>query len=146
MSTLTPPTVQVATPQRTALPWRWIGLGAAGVMAISALLPWLTVRAAFVGEISASGTEGDGKIVLGLAVVVAIAFALQKKILSIVMAAVSASFALFEVIYISSQIGDANAEMDGMGSASIGVGVWLLVLAAAAILTAAIKLPRKVQS
>ena len=102
------------------------------VVFVGAFMPWFKVRAIFVGELSKSGTEGDGLITLILAVVAAVillrwfngarsrGIATALTIIGIVVAGV----AVLDLIDVSNKASELSAETDGLAQASAGEGLW----------------------
>src|SRR5262245_36625324 len=112
-------------------------------MAVSAFLPWVTATAVIIGEESAMGTEGDGMFALGIAGVVAFAFFTHERTVAIVCGIAGAILGVFERTKIANRAGTITARMEGLGTASVGIGVWLMMAAAVVILVAAFSLPRQ---
>lgn len=75
---LTPPVAYRHSARERSRTAGVLAIGAATLVAIGSLGPWVSGQAAFVGSFEVSGMEGDGKITLvgGLAAVVLLAFLL----------------------------------------------------------------------
>jgi hypothetical protein len=126
-------------PSLTADRWRLGGLAAGAIVAVSAFLPWITVRAAFVGQLEARGIEGTSGIIallVGLGVVAA--FVWRKWPWTVVAAGLALAFAVEELVRIGHDLSKANDAMQGMGAVSLGFGLWVLVIGALGALIAAL--------
>jgi hypothetical protein len=139
----TPPPI-VASAQGTAaaavsgspvVPWLFFG-GAAAVV-VGSLLPWAEVTAPFIGTVTKSGTDGDGVLTLIGALVIAglgfLAFGSRRSrgaiIGSLVVAGLIALVAVVDMVDVSSRIADVE-DQDLAVSASIGIGLWVVLLGA----------------
>jgi hypothetical protein len=102
-------------------------LALAALTAAGSLLPWATITAPFVGTINVPGTDGDGLITLGLAVLLATFAAVRRYRWAAAAAAVAGLVALVSV----GNVADAarSAEADGIVTASVGAGLWVVLLA-----------------
>lgn len=121
---------------------RWLLVGGTAVVAVGALLPWVTVDAGLVSA-SKAGTDGDGVITLLLAIVVGGLLLAKWKagigravlIASLVLAAIVLAIAIYDSIDIASAVDESElVEV----RASIGIGLWLTLLGAAAMIAGAI--------
>jgi hypothetical protein len=121
------------------LSWQVGGLIAGSLIAIASFMPWITVIAPFVGSMGISGFEGDGKISLILGIGVIVAFLIRHKVTAVVTSGLAIALAGFELVNISNGISEATAASEGMAHASVGAGLWALVLASVLALVAAIK-------
>jgi hypothetical protein len=132
-----PPTGYVATaradwaarlraPMREELrPWL-IASGAAVV--VGSLMPWISVATAF-GSVSVSGTEGDGVITLGAGIVAAVLSALRRRLAALIVFALTALVAGYDVVTVSQQAEDVTTDYV---RASVGWGLWLTLAGAVA--------------
>jgi hypothetical protein len=131
-------------PRTGVLPWRTIGLAASGMLALSAFLPWISVRAGFI-EMSRTGLDigysglSDGAIAIALAGAVALAFTLRSVTWTVAAASVVLGGVLVEAGLLVRHMLAFNHETE-MGTASLGIGMWLAALAAVVALVAAVKL------
>ena len=118
-------------------------LGLGSILAVvGALLPWVTISVFFASE-SLAGTNGEfnGKFTLigGLiagAASIPLLFMRQKlawglAALIMVVGALVGVLALYDMVDIQSTINDTDT--GGLASASIGIGLWITVLAAPAL-------------
>jgi hypothetical protein len=121
--------------QRLSL-WQIAGLASAALILISAFLPWASLRAMFVGQASVHGN--DAPLAVGVAIFVAVAFFLRKRILSIVAASVAVLFALIEFGSVEHGVTKINNAYAPAAAASVGFGIWVMMLGVAGALTAAI--------
>lgn len=134
----------------------WAAIISAGAVIIGSFLPWVSMTAAFVGQINMAGTSGDGVITLIVgAVVAAVAgTALARKSLSSVTGLiVLLGFGLVGYIAISdmTNLNSSISEMeDDLGVASIGTGLMLVtagaVLGAIAGIVILRNVPKKASS
>ena len=110
------------------------GLVSTAVILIGALLPWATVSTPF-GTLSMAGTEGDGVLTLGAAVVAAavLLFGRGRRGAAIASAVVGVLVTLVGV-YDLANVADAAAEASNeFARASAGVGLWLTVVGGIAL-------------
>jgi hypothetical protein len=103
------------------------------LVGVGSLLPWATVSSAF-GSISVNGIEGDGvfTLILGGAITLLGFLAYggaAPRMLTFLLAIAALGLGGFELINISSRLGDAGSEFV---RASVGVGVYLIVAGALA--------------
>jgi hypothetical protein len=116
-----------------------IGLGGL-LIVLGSFLPWLTATAPFVGTISRNGMEGgDGIITLILGVVVTILIGvsqltatrmpalLQRS--SIVTGVITGAVAIYDYVEVQRRIEDVK-EQSELISASVGAGIWTLIVGA----------------
>lgn len=114
-------------------------LGAAAVAALGSFLPWVTVTI-FLGTVTANGMDGDGKITLGIAAVLALVAWFARR-WALIPALALTGIAIYEVVNISSKLNDMKSQAQIATSlqisihGSIGIGVWL-ILAASLVATA----------
>ena len=66
------PVYQAMIPASSIPAATWPVLGGAGLLGIGALLPWATVTAPLVGQISKNGIDGDGVLTLLAGVAIAV--------------------------------------------------------------------------
>jgi hypothetical protein len=112
----------------------------AALAAIGSLLPWANLRTIF-GSIGVAGTDGDGVITLAAAVVLALLALLQllqpKRAAGVTMYAAGLCAVLIAGVgaYDWSNVGDMVSEVSDEGvSASVGAGLYLVVLGGATAL------------
>jgi len=122
-----------------------LALGAAAVMMLGSLLPWLTVTTS-LGELSFTGTEGDGSITMALGAGIALMAAvglLQKRatLVSGTLIALAGVVAGMEALNF---VGDAKTTLGLVDSAQIEVvtrpGMWVSMLGCAAAVVAGVLL------
>jgi Protein of unknown function (DUF2510) len=126
-----PPPAAAAT--RSTSPAPWI-IAVAGALAIvGSILPWATVRTGF-GELSVSGTDGDGVItlVLGIALVGLglCGFTRARQILSgvsLLPALGVGAIALIDIVDVSNVADELGSDF---AQVSIGSGLWVCLAAA----------------
>jgi hypothetical protein len=119
-------------------------LGGAVLAAIGSLLPWANIRTIF-GSIGVAGTDGDGVITLAAAVVLALLALLlllqPQRAGSVTMYAAGLCAVLIAGVgvYDFSNVSDGISEASGDGvSASVGAGLYLVVLGGAAAIVGAL--------
>ena len=121
------------TAQRAVL----LGGGAAVgglLVVVGSFLPWITLMAVFVGNMSRNGMEGgDGVIslVLGLACIASgIAYAMTKArwqgVAAMVLGIASAGLGFFELLDIQERI--RSMALGDAGVASVGAGLWAIII------------------
>ncbi len=100
-------------------------LASAAAIIVGSIMPWATVQTVF-GSLSVAGTDGDGKITaIGGGVVLFLAFTRKYRAAAVIAALVLAG-GVYDVINISDVDGDEFAHV------SVGWGLWLMAIAAAA--------------
>lgn len=121
---------------------RWLVIGGAAAVVLGALLPWATVSAGFLTATKA-GTEGDGVITLVLALIVGgLAFVKWKAgwgrgvvITFLLLGLLISLIAVIDTIDVATTSSDSEfIEVD----ASVGIGLWLTLLASIAMVVGAI--------
>ncbi len=127
------------------MPGLVVGLSTATVF-IGAFMPWFTVRAPFVGELSKSGTEGDGVITLILAVVAAVALfrwfngsrttgvATTFSIIGVLVTGI----AIFDLVDATNRASDLSAKTDGLAQATPGAGLLVTLVGGIGLVLGAI--------
>ena len=146
MSEAVEPTTETTT-HRTPLPYGLIvTAGGALLVAVGSLLPWASLSSPF-GTVSVPGTRGDGQITLVLSVLIGIAaFAWWRRsgLTRVIQAAVVLMAALVVVIGWNDMSGmsEAVSETD-VGLASVGAGLYLVVIGGLAALLGPFLTPRK---
>lgn len=110
-------------------------LGGAALVAIGSFMPWLTATVPFVGSISKSGMDGDGKfsLILGLGIAAAGWSLVGKgkaRKTTVLLSGLAAALGVGEYAHISSTINDADIG----GLASVGTGVYVIIVGALAAL------------
>jgi hypothetical protein len=115
-----------------------IGLGGL-LIVLGSFLPWLTATAPFVGTITRNGMEGgDGIITLILGVLTILIGVsqltatrmpalLQRS--SIVTGAITGAVAIYDYVEVQRRIEDVK-EQSELISASVGAGIWTLIVGA----------------
>ncbi len=130
---------------------RWLLIAGLIGLAVGAFLPWVEADVAFVGSISRIGTDGDGKITLVLAIVIAILvgsgvvgsslrLSRTRTVWALVLAVPAMAVAVYDFIDASKSVGDLNR--GGLGVASVGSGMYLTVLGSIAVFGALVVLAR----
>lgn len=104
-----------------------LAAGAAGIALIGSFLDWAKVQTGF-GSMAVSGTEGDGIITAACALVAVVLFATGKVkravIVGIVFSAIGGAVAIWNLINVSSKVGDFDNEF---ARASVGIGLYVCV-------------------
>lgn len=125
------------------------GAVAAILVIIGSVMPWASVTTPF-GTVSAAGTEGDGKLtliagllLLGGAVASAVVRQRWMRIAQLVVAALTTILAVYELIDISGSAADLDA---GFAEASVGAGVYVVLVGAIAATVVALLQMRRSQS
>jgi hypothetical protein len=128
MTTITPTTTTAAWPGYAIV-------GGAAAVLLGSVLPWVVVNAPLVGRIEVAGTEGDGKITLLLGALAFTCLARSGwKVLGILSTLGAVAVAIYDVTNVSNAISEAS----GSVSASVGMGLWLVLAGAVACLTGAV--------
>jgi hypothetical protein len=112
-------------------------IAAGAALVVASFLPWATIRAPFVGQLTKSGMEGgDGIISLALGVLAAaLGFARlagrRHRALFVGLVGVAAlALAVFEIADVQSHFADIHASADGdLVITSVGAGLWVMGLA-----------------
>ena len=134
-----PPTVP-PVPQRKLDPRvAWTVFGGAGAVMLGALLPWAKVQAGIFSAEKA-GTDGDGVITLLLALgvgVVAILLVTQgvqlwKPIVIVAAGGLCVLTAIVDMVDVKNRAADPPEGLEGI-QVTIGIGLWLTLLGAVAI-------------
>jgi hypothetical protein len=135
------PTLTTTTTTRRTIPTGpAIYAAGATITAIAAFLPWQVVRAVFIGQMSVTGMEGDGKITLFAGIMVALlaVWRWRKPASADRAAAILAGLfgvgIMFTGAYDTTQVLDTN--VDG-ALFSAGPGLWLTTLAGLVIVIGA---------
>ncbi len=110
------------------------GLVSAIAVVVGALLPWVSVSTAF-GTLSVSGTEGDGVLTIGGAVVAGalLLFGRGRKwaaVIAAVVGVIVTIIGVYDLANVSSAAADLTTDF-ARGSA--GIGLWLTVVAGIAL-------------
>jgi hypothetical protein len=110
------------------------------LIVLGSFLPWITLRAAFVGTVSRSGMEGGdgiGTLLLGVVTVVIGVARLASARLprfvqrsSIVTGGVTFLIAAIDYADAASRVRAASSRLSEVGAASVGPGLWTLFLGA----------------
>lgn len=114
--------------------------GAAGLV-LGSLLPWVQIVG--IMSLSVAGTEGDGVFTLIAGIVVALLFAVARPrmavaITGLLVGAVATLFAIYELANVSGRISDPEVGGNEMFTAQIGSGLWIVGIAAVALLAGGI--------
>jgi hypothetical protein len=121
-----------------ARPWgRAMLIGAAAVV-LGSFLPWATVST-FIGSVNVFGTEGDGVLTLFIGAVLAfVAFRALSPgitrgatIFAIVACLILFAIALYDFIDIQRVASDLSSVSDDVASASVGYGLWIVLIGSA---------------
>ncbi len=117
-------------------------LGCAAAVIIAAFLPWAKVSATgFNFSVSVKGTSGDGKLTIVLAIIgLVLLFASAGKRGTLIGHTVAA--ALIAVIAILDVV-DVKDTAGGLVGASVGIGLWITLIAAIAWTALAVYVLRK---
>lgn len=136
MELSSPPTPTTAPTARASAGVAWATIVAGAVSIVGAFLPWIVLRAALLGQVTKSGTEGtDGWLFVAFGVVgVGLGGLMLRRtaarwhgVCVVVLAVVSGVAAVYEANDIATRIRPITSDM---GQANIGVGIWLLLAAA----------------
>jgi len=111
------------------------GVVAAFLVLVGSFLPWATIS--FLGEMSMSGMEGDGKITFVLAIAAGVLIGLWKRPLVLVAAGVAGLAALIALIDLI-DVGRVAGDLGGFIEVSPGFGLILTLLAALATVALAV--------
>jgi hypothetical protein len=103
-----------------------------GATIAGALLPWAKLRAAFVGELTVNGTEGDaGKVVLAVGAVIALLGLIALKpdnrgaaVLALIAGIGAAGYCGYKATEVSDVVDTARGTT-GVATASVGEGIWI---------------------
>jgi hypothetical protein len=129
-----------------------LAIAAGALVMLGSFLPWVTLHAVFIGSISKNGTEGDGVLTLlfGLATLLYGVTRLTARTLPkplvytpLVMAALTAAIALYDMVDVQSHIADLESDAEGLATASIGVGLWMVLIGAVLSAVAGVVLLRE---
>jgi hypothetical protein len=126
-----PPAFQPAAPPVSLPAHAWPTIGGAVVVMIAAFLPWATVTAPFIGQVSKNGIDGDGALTLiGGLVLAALAIpALRRQPARTGIGIAVAVVALLVAAIAAYDIYDVGQAVDAVGdapvSASAAVGLYL---------------------
>lgn len=116
--------------------------GGALLTAVAAFLPWQILRAVFLGQVTVTGMEGDGRLTLAAAVLTAgMAFWRHKKPLAADRAAsIVAGLAGLGVMAVAAyDIVNVTGVEDTEGvSVAVGPGLWLTAIAACLVVVGAV--------
>jgi hypothetical protein len=116
-----------------------LAIAAGALIMLGSFLPWVTVHAVFLGSLNKNGTEGDGIITLlfglamflyGVARLVTRGLPKVFVITPFAIAVVTAAIALYDMVDVQSHIGDLQSEAEGLVTADIGVGLWIVLIGA----------------
>jgi hypothetical protein len=91
-------------------------------------------------SVSAQGTEGDGIFAIGLGLLALIGFALRMRMLAIVTSGITVAFTVVEFVLLADKASTATDKLEGLGTASVGPGIWVLAVAAITSMVVAVKL------
>lgn len=151
-----PPAATAAAAPR-AVPAQTMSLASVAVLlggilyAAGSALPWISITAAFVGTVTRSGLEGgDGIITIGLGIVLALvglahvigSKAAGSKVALILVAVIAVGFAIFEISTINNRIAGLGADIRPL--ASVGIGLWMMVVGSVVALVASLSIKPKV--
>jgi Protein of unknown function (DUF2510) len=126
---------------RWRTPVRVLLFGGAAGLAIGALLPWVKAEAGIFSA-TKNGIEGDGVLTLLLAIAIALVCWLARRprraaVVAIVLAGLAAAIGIYDMVDITNKANDLASSTAIHVSATIGVGLWLTVLAAVAVIIGA---------
>lgn len=110
------------------------------LIVVGSLMEWVKVTTIF-GNLSVAGTDSDGMWFIAAALVLAgssvtVAFYRNTYARAAVMALgiFAVAGAIGETVYVSSKLGEAEAQADGMAAVSLGTGLYVLVIGAMVVL------------
>lgn len=128
-----PPPPPVPTgPAGLTTDWTLFAVIAGAVLAVvGSILPWVKATVPFFGSVEFAGTDGDGKITLalGAAVLLSLVNHAVWRSLGLVAALGLLGISLYDISNISNAIDDVPDEYAGMVSASVGIGLWVVLIA-----------------
>jgi hypothetical protein len=107
-----------------------------GLVLIGSFLPWGTVTTVF-GTISVAGTNGDGKITLGVGLAIVLVSILELtgtsgvRILNIVIGVVAAGIGVLDYANVSDRIAGASSDV---AQAAVGVGLYAVIAGGIAVI------------
>jgi hypothetical protein len=107
-----------------------------GLVLIGSFLPWATVTTVF-GTISVAGTNGDGKITLGVGLAIVLVSILEltgtsgARILNIVIGVVAAGIGVLDYANVSERIAGASSDV---AQAAVGVGLYAVIAGGIAVI------------
>ena len=120
---------------------RYVGWTAAALIFLTTLMSWITISGPFIGSMSAQGVEtDDGKLMMGLAGVLAIVAFTKNHLYIGIAAGVLVVFYIYEAIHIMNyDLVDSSASKTDQDFASAysvhpGIGLYLGGLVALALL------------
>lgn len=132
MSNLTPPNPPASNAIREP---RTQLLVIAALGLVGSFAPWASVES-FLGSISVSGSDADGQLTMILFAVVGILAFVGKSrgatIGSLVVSVLAALIAVIDIKDVSDTAGVVGDEAEGLLTASVGWGLWLVLAAAVA--------------
>jgi hypothetical protein len=113
-----------------------VALGGAGLVVLGSLLPWATVDTVF-GSVSRNGTSGDGKLTLVGGIAFALLYLRRERVHAIIATVVA--FAILGVGFnamrdVNDAISEVEGASDGLATAEVGIGLWLVMVGAGAML------------
>lgn len=118
-----------------------LGIIAGVATVIGALLPWAKVQTIF-GSISVNGTEGGGDgivtLVLGLLAALVMWGLARGTLLASALGALIVAIAAYDIRDVSNRIDEINSDPDGLAKASVGVGLWITLIAGVVLIVAGI--------
>jgi hypothetical protein len=117
------------------------GLGGALVV-LGSFLPWITANAALVGGISRNGLDGGGDgiitllagiaiVVLALATFVSLRSVRGYGVLIAIVGGIAGLVGIADMVDATRRVGEANDAFAGFGTASVGAGLWTVLIGAA---------------
>ena len=149
MSTFPPPVAHPAVPVPAAsLPTspqglslmarQLIGVAGFALLAIGSLLPWASIQTVF-GNVGVAGTNGDGKLTIGLALVGGLGLLLASsrgwRVVSLIAALAAAAVVAYDWANLSSK---ASAVSNEYATATVGVGLYVCLIGALAAVVGSI--------
>lgn len=131
-----------AAPAAQASPVTAALTGLAGLaVVVGSIMPWASIATAF-GTVSVAGTEGDGKITLALGVVLLILAAVQinsgsagLRLFGAIVGAGAGVVAVIDIANVSSKIGAVSSVF---ARASVGSGLYVVLVGAAVAVIGAV--------
>ena len=104
---------------------REVAMGAGVAVVVGSISPWATITTVF-GSVSVNGTDGDGKLTLGLGVALCLFALLRRPAAAFIAAGLTALAGGYDLINIRDKVGEFESDV---ASASVGWGLWLVVIA-----------------
>jgi hypothetical protein len=118
-----------------------VGIAGCAAVVVGSLGPWATLATA-IGDVSIAGTSGDGALTIVAALVAAGGFATSFWWMRWLGALTALIVGAYDWRHLRSRIADVNASTDA-ARASVGWGLWVVVIGALVATVAAFAVPRR---